>query len=367
MTEHYLRPSGRRRTRRGKVSIPMMLALVVLPVLGVLGGLYAWDARQNKNVAAQANSDVERAAMNMTGLANPVTNRLDPRYADADGDLVADSPKDPKQQVDPESLTFSYVAVEEAADYGKAWQPFVDHLSKVTGKPVKYDITLTDVKSQLKALKDGKLQVTGLNTGSVPNAVNACGFVPVAILPAEDGSGFTKMRVIAPPDSPLKSPADLKGHDLALTEPTSNSGFKAAVVLLRSDFGLLPMKDYGLRYSGGHDSSIDGIKAKRFEAAAVADDMLGRAVAAGTLSPNDYKSLYESEKFPTAGLGYAYNLKPELAAKVAEAIKSFDWKGTPLEKELGGKFTKFVPASYKNDWPLIRRIDDATGTKHVVE
>jgi phosphonate transport system substrate-binding protein len=356
--------SGRRRSRRGRISVPLVLVLVVLPVVGVAIAVYM---QGNSRAAAQVASDTERAAMNMTGLANPVMNRLDARFADADGDLVADAPADPKQQVDPDALVFSYVAVDEAAEYAKAWQPFVDHLSKVTGKPVTYDLSLTDVKAQLKALKAGKLQVTGLNTGSVPKAVNACGFVPVAILPAEDGTGFTKMRVIVPADSGLRSPGDLKGHDLALTDPTSNSGFKAAVVLLRSDFGLFPGKDYGMRYSGGHESSIDGVKAKRFQAAAVADDMLGRAVAGGAISPGEYKSIYESERFPTAGLGYAYNLKPALAAKVVEAIKTFDWKGTGLEKEIGSKFTKFVPASYKNDWPLIRRIDDATGTKHMVE
>jgi hypothetical protein len=34
----------------------------------------------------------------------PVTNRLDPRFADADNDLIADPPADPKRQVDPDVL-----------------------------------------------------------------------------------------------------------------------------------------------------------------------------------------------------------------------------------------------------------------------
>ncbi|MDB5298056.1 MAG: phosphonate transporter, periplasmic phosphonate-binding protein [Phycisphaerales bacterium] len=365
---HAAQPLAPVRSRSGRTSIILLALLVLVPAAGVLGGLYLMRVRGPQQQSADEHAQL---MLKLTGLGAPVTNRLAARFTDADGDLVADPPTDPKLLVDPPELTFSYIAVDEAADYAKDWQPFVDHLSKVTGKPVKYDTSLTDVKDQLKALREGKLQVTGLNTGSVPKAVNACGFVPVAILPTPDGSGLTRMRLIVPADSPLKSPADVKGSELAFTETASNSGYKAAIVVLRGDFGLLPSQDYTWRYSGGHEESIAGIKAKKYKVAAVADDMLGRALAAGTVSQGDYRSVYESEKFPTAGLGYAYNLTPELAKKVREAITSFDWKGTPLEHRIGGAGTgtptKFVSANYKNDWPLIRRIDDATGSSHATE
>jgi Ni/Fe-hydrogenase subunit HybB-like protein len=37
----------------------------------------------------------ESAALHTVGLANPVANRLSERYADTDGDLVADAPAGP--------------------------------------------------------------------------------------------------------------------------------------------------------------------------------------------------------------------------------------------------------------------------------
>ena len=38
---------------------------------------------------------------------------------------------------------------------------------------------------------------------------------------------------------------------------------------------------------------------------------------------------------------------------------SFDMKGTSLEADFGSDgATKFVPVNYKNDWALIRRIDE---------
>ena len=47
------------------------------------------------------------------------------------------------------------------------------------------------------------------------------------------------MEIIVPADSPIKTPADLKGKKLAFTAPTSNSGFKAPSVLLEAEFNLV--------------------------------------------------------------------------------------------------------------------------------
>ncbi len=134
------------------------------------------------------------------------------------------------------------------------------------------------------------------------------------------------------------------------------------MLLLKEKFGIQPISDIRLRYSHSHEASIAGVVAHRYEAAAVADDMLGRQIAAGTIAPSQLRMIFQSEGFPTAGLGYAYNLKPELAQKVREALLSFDWKGTSLEKLLNsGSHTKFVPTNYKDDWGLVRRIDDEMG------
>jgi phosphonate transport system substrate-binding protein len=346
-------------------SLTVVVLALLVPVAAVLGGLYVSMVRTPNRENAEIN---QKSMLHMTGLGDPVTNRLGAAFTDADGDLVADPPTDASKLVDPPTIVFSYIAVEEPEKYKQAWKPFTDYLSKVTGKPVEY-LMVEDPKDQLKALRDGKLHVTGLNSGSVPTAVNACGFVPVVMLPSIDGTGMSHMEIIAQAGSSVNSPTELKGHELALTSPGSNSGYKAPLVLLRSDAGLDPGRDYTLVYSGGHDESIDGIASKQYEVAAVASDMIDRAVKQGRLKKGGYKTIFKSERFPTAGLGYLYNLKPELAAKVREALTTFDWKGTSLEAEITveGQPAKFVPANYKEQWSLIRRIDDTSGTVHEVK
>src|SRR4030095_8731040 len=95
-----------------------------------------------------------------------------------------------------------------------------------------------------------------------------------------------QMELIVPADSYVKKPEELSGLELALTEAGSNSGFKAPLVLLQSHYSLAPGRDFGIRYSGSHVDSIKGIAAKQYEAAAVANDMLSRAVSAGDIQPN---------------------------------------------------------------------------------
>jgi phosphonate transport system substrate-binding protein len=52
------------------------------------------------------------------------------------GDLVADTPTDPKQYVNPPTLVFAYTPVEDPALYTKVWDGFLRHVEKVTGKKV---------------------------------------------------------------------------------------------------------------------------------------------------------------------------------------------------------------------------------------
>ncbi|HYO09284.1 MAG TPA: phosphate/phosphite/phosphonate ABC transporter substrate-binding protein [Tepidisphaeraceae bacterium] len=343
---------GRRRTN------PLLLLLGAVIVAAAIGWImYFVQVRR----PVQANRDMNSGLVQtVVGLRDARPLKLDPKFVDADGDLVADAPADAKLQVDPPTLVFSFVGTDNPEAYQERFKEFVQHLGARTGKPTEY-MLFRSAEEELKALSDGRLHVAGLNTGNVPVAVNQCGFVPICNLASEQGVSTYQMQLIVPADSPIQSVSDLKGKEIALTEAGSNSGFKAPLVLLR-DHGLLPGKDFSIRYSGGHDASIAAIASKQYQAAAVASDLLRRAEAENPprIQKGQYRVLYTSENFPTAGFGYVCNLKPELAQKVKDAFFSFEWKGTGVEREFAASNqTKFAPVSFKNDFALVRRIDDA--------
>ncbi|HEY9550234.1 MAG TPA: phosphate/phosphite/phosphonate ABC transporter substrate-binding protein, partial [Kiloniellaceae bacterium] len=179
---------------------------------------------------------------------------LDERYCDRDGNLTADLPADESEWVDPDTIIFSYTPVEDPAVYQAVWDGFIAHVSEITGKKVAF-FPVQSNAAQLEALRSGRLHVAGVNTGSNPIAVACAGFVPFAMMAANDGSFGYEMEIIVPADSPIQSPADLKGKTLAFTAPTSNSGFKAPSALLLSDYGLEAEKDYKTAFSGKHDNS----------------------------------------------------------------------------------------------------------------
>jgi phosphonate transport system substrate-binding protein len=287
---------------------------------------------------------------------------LDKAYCDRNGDLVADLPTDPKQIVNPPTLIFSYTPVEDPAVYQKAWDGFIKHLEKVTGKRVVF-FPVQSNAAQYEAMRSGRLHVAAVNAGGNPTAVNCAGLVPFAMMAAKDGSFGYEMEIIVPADSPAKTPADLKGRKMAFTAPTSNSGYKAPVAILEADFKLVAKRDYEPVFSGKHDNSILGVVNKDYDSAAVANSVLKRMLDRKVYDPAKIRSIYKSETFPTSGYGHTHNLDPALVAKIKEAFFTFPWEGSALKQEFQ-KEDKFIPIEYKKDWSVIRKIDAATGVKY---
>jgi phosphonate transport system substrate-binding protein len=288
--------------------------------------------------------------------------QLSPRYQDADNDLVADLPDDPRRWRDPRVLIFAYTPVEDPALYSKVWDEFIDHLESLTGREVRF-FPVQSNAAQLEAMRAGRLHIAGFNTGSTPVAVNCVGFVPFAMMAAEDGSYGYEMEIITFPGSGILSPSDLKGRQLAFTSPTSNSGFKAPSTLLETEFGLAADRDYRTAFSGSHDNSILGVVNRDYEAAAIANEVLRRMQARNVVQSEQYRSIYKSATFPTTAYGVANSLHPELVARIREAFFSFDWEGSALQREFADAgMASFIPITYKEHWQVIRDIDEANNT-----
>ena len=92
---------------------------------------------------------------------------LDDRFCDADGDLIADIPTDPADQIDPDTLIFAYTPVEDPAVYKTALSDFLEHLEAETGKDVVF-FPVQNNAAQIEAMRSGRLHIAGVNTGSNP-------------------------------------------------------------------------------------------------------------------------------------------------------------------------------------------------------
>lgn len=285
--------------------------------------------------------------------------KLDVLYCDEDRDLVADPPKDGKKVLNPDTLVFAYAPVEDPAVYATPFGDLIRHLEKVAGKKTQY-FGLQNYAAQIEAMRSGRLHVSAFATGATVFAVNLAGAVPFAVLGDDKGPfGYNLIVITQANNAKINSIADLKGKRVAHVSPNSNSGHQAPVYFF-SRLGVVPGKDYEIRFTGKHDNSILGVVNGDYDAAAVANTVLERMVNRGVVKKTDYKVVYTSPVFPVAGYSYAHSLDPKLAEKIKEAFFSFKVQGTSLAKEWP-KATRFVPITYKKDWEAVFGIMEANG------
>ena len=299
---------------------------------------------------------------------------LDKRFCDRNGDLVADTPTDPSQWLDPNPLIFAYTPVEDPAVYKEAWSDFLVHMEKVTGKDVLF-FPVQSNAAQIEAMRSGRLHIAGFNTGSNPLAVNCAGFESFTIMASLTGHFGYEMEIITYPGSGINKVEDIKGKTFAFTSPTSNSGKKAPSALLKSEFNMIPDRDFEAVFSGKHDNSILGVANKDYIAASIANSVKDRMIKRNVIKEGDVVTIYKSQTFPTTGFGYVYNLAPELKNKIKEAFFSFQWDKpdwskkemvpTTLKEEFSkSKEGQFIPIAYKTHWDVIRTIDKAYGVSY---
>jgi len=357
----------------GFVRKRMISALAVVAMMAAGASYIASSWKQ------QAEQDLVKRTVSNVFSNMAVSDALDEVYQDVDGDLVADMPDQEALLAKPTELVFSFIASEDPANVAEVWQAATEAISEKTGLGVTY-LRLEDSKNQLAALRNGRLHVTAFSSGTVPTAVNHAGFTPLCTIgksvagktvegKTEEGEasksqgagkfGYT-MQFIVKAESPIKTLGDLRKTKIAFVRPRSNSGCKAAMILLWEKHGLQPERDYRWYYSYSHNESIQAVVAGSADAAPVASDILARMVAKDEIAADTYRVLYESERFPPVAFGCAYNLSQELRESILSALLELDWTDTKLAEEMGaGETRMFLPIVYKNDWANIRRVDQA--------
>ena len=278
-------------------------------------------------------------------------------YCDANRDLVADAPTDPRKLKDPKTIVFTYTPVEDPAVYENAFKPFTNHLSQCTARKVVF-YQIHSNAAEIEAMRSGRLHVGGFSTGLTAYAVNLAGAVPFAMKGDAKGPRGYNLVLIVKKTSPFMKAADLKGKKVAHVSPSSNSGHLAPMALFPAE-GLTPDVDYKIAFSGKHDQSIMGVRGGDYDAAAVASDVYDRMIDRGTIKADDFRVIYRSIIFPTSSFAIAHDLQPALAAKIKECF--FNFKFTPeMQKTFNGD-DRFVPIEYKKDWDVVRRVDSASG------
>ena len=282
---------------------------------------------------------------------------LDVMYCDANDDLVADPPTDPKKLKNPSTIVFTYTPVEDPAVYENIFKPFTTYLAKCLDKKVVFYQVQSNA-AEIEAMRSGRLHVGGFSTGPTAFAVNLAGAVPFAIKGTEKEFQGYNLIVVVKASSPYQKLTDLKGKKVAHTAPSSNSGHMAPMALFPAQ-GLTPDKDYKIVFSGKHDQSVMGVNSGDYDAAAVASDVFKRMAERGQIKEADFRVIYRSQKFPTSSFAYAHDLEPKLVDKMLSCF--YDYRFPPeMQKAFDGA-DRFFPINYKTTWAVVREVAKGSG------
>ena len=284
---------------------------------------------------------------------------LDAMYCDANKDMVADAPTDPKKWKNPSTIVFTYTPVEDPAVYENIFKPFTTHLAKCLDKKVVFYQVQSNA-AEIEAMRSGRLHVGGFSTGPTAFAVNIAGAVPFAIKGYEKDFQGYNLIVIVKKSSPFQKLSDLKGKKVAHTAPSSNSGHMAPMALFPGE-GLAPGKDYNILFSGKHDQSVLGVNSGDYDAAAVASDVFHRMGVRGQIKEDDFRVIYRSAKFPTSSFAYAHDLEPAFRDRMLKCF--YDYRYTDDMKKAFDGADRFYPINYKEHWKVVRDVAEAGGDK----
>jgi phosphonate transport system substrate-binding protein len=347
-----LPPSPR---RHGPTWIRWVLGLCLVGGIVYIVDQSIWTlhARENKD-------DAEVQTVRVMGLIEPTTKGLSSKFTDTQQRMLADPPKSADQLVNPDPLVLAHIETSDPEDPVFPWEQFETHLAKVTGKPV-VDRSFENSPEDLTAIEKHGLTVVALHAADAPFLVNHYGYQPLAVVGDDSGANGNHLDVLVAPDSTITRLSDLRGKSLVCSVPSSITGYRAAVTLLMANEGLRPNVDYFVLWSLGQKKSIQGIARKEYAVAAVSDDKLQAMLAKGDISPSDYRVIYQSAVVPRTTIGTFYNLDPTLAAKIREAVLSFQPDKPAIQSadaDTPAKPLHFIPIEYKKDFQLVRLMDD---------
>ncbi len=171
----------------------------------------------------------------------------------------------------------------------------------------------------IEALAQGTVDLAYLGTAAFLTAQDRG---PVELLAiAETGGSFHYYSgLFTRLDSGIEEIGQIRGRSLALTDPSSTSGFVYPMALLLKA-GINPARDCSrIILSGSHTNSLTALQAGHVEVCAVPFESYIKAVRQGIVDPRKIRILAKSDPIPNPPIALNSRLPAELKTRLREAF-----------------------------------------------
>ncbi|ORM30615.1 phosphate/phosphite/phosphonate ABC transporter substrate-binding protein [Williamsia sp. 1135] len=260
-------------------------------------------------------------------------------------DSAAASPTCPNGKI-----RFGVEPFEDPAKLTPAFQVVADGLSEKLNCPV--EVTVVDSYSaEVLAMRNGQMELGVFGPLGYVFAGQEADAKPLASFGTADGVLSTYTAGIwVPADSDIRSIDDLRGKDLALSEPGSTSGDGLPRMALKN--AGIKEGDVNITYAGGHPEALLALANGKVNAAEINSQQLNTSVKEGAFDPTKFRQVWTSEPIPNDPITVSGSTSPEFQKAVAEALlnlppEAVEKAGALLDVEPAGQLLPVDQSTYQ--------------------
>lgn len=274
------------------------------------------------------------------------------QYCDNNYDLIADTPQNPDEWIDPNPLIISIPPAEDPIAYNESFSDLFQYLELCLDRTVIFYPSHSN-EAEVEAMKAGRIHVASFSSGTMISAVNHAGAVPFAAKGDHDGVRSTQLLVLVRADSPYQSLVHLKGSRVAHANKHSITGHLLPLTIFPKE-GIIPDEDYQVIFTNKHYLSILGVKSGDYQAAAITSEIFERMIDRQEIKRSDYRIIFEYGPLPASAFSYKNTLMPQLQEELRACFASFNFSKTMRNAYLNTD--RFLPVNYKEQWQVPREI-----------
>ena len=213
-------------------------------------------------------------------------------------------------------------------DTRRAYEPFFARMATAVGRPL--DLTVTsDWAGIAVALSTGQVDLAWMGPWGYVLAKDRAKAEALAVVKYQDKPTYHAI-ILARPGLPIEHfPEDAKGMSISFADAGSTSGWLVPQ-------GINPRTYFQYRDGASHPANVIAVANGQVDLATDYDRNLAAMIAAGRVTPERVKVVWQSDPLPNDALAVRADLDPALKAKLREAAIGID----------AAAATQVMPANY---------------------